>query len=112
MRLVDARQRLSMWICTSLSCMAERKGGKVGRIGHRLAGVSIFTFFVFSDSLFLIVLFLIARLSRSWYPGPHEHGHARVAAGMLINWGAKQAKAEGVPAYLEAGVLGKPEIWL
>jgi hypothetical protein len=27
---------------------------------------------------------------------------------MLINWGAKQAKAEGVRAYLEASVLGKP----
>lgn len=37
-----------------------------------------------------------------------ESQRGRGAAGMLITWGAKQAEAEGVPAYLEASVLGKP----
>jgi hypothetical protein len=32
----------------------------------------------------------------------------RGAAGMLIRWGMEQAEKEGVPAYLEAGVTGKP----
>lgn len=32
----------------------------------------------------------------------------RGAAGILIRWGMEQAEKEGVPAYLEAGVLGKP----
>ena len=32
----------------------------------------------------------------------------RGAAGMLIRWGIEQAEKEGVPAYLEAGVKGKP----
>lgn len=36
-----------------------------------------------------------------------ESHRGRGAAGMLINWGAKQAEAESVPASLEASVLGK-----
>jgi GNAT superfamily N-acetyltransferase len=32
----------------------------------------------------------------------------RGAAGMLIKWGVKKAKEDGVAAYLEAGVMGKP----
>lgn len=32
----------------------------------------------------------------------------RGAAGMLIQYGVEMAKEQGVPAYLEAGVLGKP----
>lgn len=32
----------------------------------------------------------------------------RGAAGMLIDWGIEKARAGGVPAYLEAGVMGKP----
>ena len=27
---------------------------------------------------------------------------------MLVRWGMEQAEREGVPAYLEAGVLGRP----
>ncbi|KAF1852056.1 uncharacterized protein K460DRAFT_46013 [Cucurbitaria berberidis CBS 394.84] len=30
------------------------------------------------------------------------------AAGMLIKWGMEQAERDGVPAYLEAGVMGMP----
>lgn len=30
------------------------------------------------------------------------------AAGMLIRWGIEQAEKDGVPAYLEAGVMGRP----
>jgi hypothetical protein len=30
------------------------------------------------------------------------------AAGIPINWGPGQARAEGVPAYLDAGVQGNP----
>jgi predicted GNAT family N-acyltransferase len=37
-----------------------------------------------------------------------ESQRGRGAAGMLITWGAKQAEAEGVLAYLEASALGKP----
>jgi hypothetical protein len=37
-----------------------------------------------------------------------ESQRGRGAAGMLISWGAKQAEADCVPAYLEASVLGKP----
>lgn len=32
----------------------------------------------------------------------------RGAAGMLIDWGVEKARADGIPAYLEAGVMGKP----
>jgi GNAT superfamily N-acetyltransferase len=32
----------------------------------------------------------------------------RGAAKMLIKWGMEQAERHGVPAYLEAGVKGKP----
>jgi len=32
----------------------------------------------------------------------------RGAAGMLIRWGIEQAEKEGIPAYLEAAVTGKP----
>ncbi|KAH7346605.1 hypothetical protein BKA65DRAFT_502858 [Rhexocercosporidium sp. MPI-PUGE-AT-0058] len=32
----------------------------------------------------------------------------RGAAGMLINWGIEKAKDDGVPVYLEAGVMGRP----
>jgi hypothetical protein len=37
-----------------------------------------------------------------------ESQRGRGAADMLISWGAKQAEAEGVPAYFEASILGKP----
>lgn len=37
---------------------------------------------------------------------PSQRG--RGAAGMLIEWGVERAKADGVPAYLEAGVMGRP----
>lgn len=37
-----------------------------------------------------------------------ESQRGRGAAGMLISWGVRQAEAAGVPAYLEASVLGKP----
>ena len=36
-----------------------------------------------------------------------ESQRGRGAAGMLVTWGAEQAEVEGVPAYLEASVLGK-----
>ncbi|KAH6713729.1 hypothetical protein BKA61DRAFT_688960 [Leptodontidium sp. MPI-SDFR-AT-0119] len=32
----------------------------------------------------------------------------RGAAGMLINWGIEKAREDGVPVYLEAGVVGRP----
>ena len=37
---------------------------------------------------------------------PSQRG--RGAAGLLIEWGILQAKTQGVPAYLEAGVKGRP----
>ena len=37
---------------------------------------------------------------------PSQRG--RGAAGLLINWGIQQSVADDVPAYLEAGVMGKP----
>jgi GNAT superfamily N-acetyltransferase len=37
---------------------------------------------------------------------PSQRG--RGAAGMLIRWGMQQSEKDGVPAYLEAGTMGKP----
>lgn len=37
---------------------------------------------------------------------PSQRG--RGAAGLLIQWGVQQAEGGGVPAYLEAGVMGQP----
>lgn len=36
-----------------------------------------------------------------------ESQRGRGAATMLIRWGIEQAEKDGVPAYLEAGVMGK-----
>ena len=37
---------------------------------------------------------------------PSQRGKG--AAGLLIEWGIQQAEKDGVPAYLEAGVKGRP----
>ncbi|KAJ5611267.1 hypothetical protein N7510_007986 [Penicillium lagena] len=37
-----------------------------------------------------------------------ESQRGRGAAKMLIRWGIEQAERDGVPAYLEAGVMGRP----
>jgi GNAT superfamily N-acetyltransferase len=38
----------------------------------------------------------------------HPSHRGKGAAGMLIKWGIEQAERDQVPAYLEAGVMGKP----
>ncbi|KAL1601664.1 hypothetical protein SLS60_006579 [Paraconiothyrium brasiliense] len=38
----------------------------------------------------------------------HPAHRGKGAAGMLIKWGIEQAERDGVPAYLEAGVMGRP----
>jgi GNAT superfamily N-acetyltransferase len=38
----------------------------------------------------------------------HPAHRGKGAAGILIRWGMEQAERDGVPAYLEAGVMGKP----
>ncbi|CAO2652742.1 Nn.00g021530.m01.CDS01 [Neocucurbitaria sp. VM-36] len=38
----------------------------------------------------------------------HPSHRGKGAAGMLIRWGIEQAEKDQVPAYLEAGVMGKP----
>lgn len=37
----------------------------------------------------------------------HPARRGKGAAGLLIRWGIEQAEREGVPAYLEAGVVGR-----
>ncbi|KAJ4363918.1 hypothetical protein N0V83_009371 [Neocucurbitaria cava] len=38
----------------------------------------------------------------------HPSHRGKGAAGLLIRWGIEQAEKDGVPAYLEAGVMGRP----
>ena len=38
-----------------------------------------------------------------------ESQRRRGAAELLVTWGARQAELEGIPAYLEASVQGKPQ---
>ncbi|KAF9732060.1 acetyltransferase [Paraphaeosphaeria minitans] len=38
----------------------------------------------------------------------HPEHRGKGAAGMLIRWGIEQADKGGVPAYLEAGIMGRP----
>jgi GNAT superfamily N-acetyltransferase len=38
----------------------------------------------------------------------HPAHRGKGAAGMLIRWGVEQAERDGMPAYLEAGVMGRP----
>lgn len=52
-----------------------------------------------------VLVSLPARANESLTTSASQRG--RGAAGMLVTWGAQQAEAEGVPAYLEASVLGK-----
>jgi predicted GNAT family N-acyltransferase len=38
----------------------------------------------------------------------HPASRGKGAAGLLIRWGIEQAEKDWVPAYLEAGVMGRP----
>ncbi|KAF1953541.1 hypothetical protein CC80DRAFT_141057 [Byssothecium circinans] len=38
----------------------------------------------------------------------HPSHRGKGAAGLLVRWGIEQAEKDGVPAYLEAGVMGRP----
>lgn len=38
----------------------------------------------------------------------HPAHRGKGAAGLLIRWGIDQAERDRVPAYLEAGVMGRP----
>lgn len=38
----------------------------------------------------------------------HPAHRGKGAAGLLIKWGIEQAEKDGVPAYLEAGIIGRP----
>ncbi|KAK7187025.1 hypothetical protein DPSP01_005910 [Paraphaeosphaeria sporulosa] len=38
----------------------------------------------------------------------HPAHRGKGAAGILVKWGIEQAERDGVPAYLEAGVMGRP----
>lgn len=38
----------------------------------------------------------------------HPSHRGKGAAGLLIRWGVEQAEKDQVPAYLEAGVMGRP----
>ncbi|KAJ4305728.1 hypothetical protein N0V90_001259 [Kalmusia sp. IMI 367209] len=38
----------------------------------------------------------------------HPAHRGKGAAGLLVKWGIEQAEKDGVPAYLEAGVMGRP----
>lgn len=38
----------------------------------------------------------------------HPSHRGKGAAGILIRWGIEQAEKDRVPAYLEAGVMGRP----
>jgi hypothetical protein len=73
----------------------------------------------FSQPLHDFILLSRDRARASWIPAgqpawvlmhlvTRSSQRGRGAAGMLIKWGIEQSEREGTPAYLEAGVQGKP----